>query len=166
MPRYLVVGSSPLARGTQPLRGPRAGRGRFIPARAGNTRLPQEPGSPSAVHPRSRGEHRLQTAERYSIHGSSPLARGTRLAQRGRGRVQRFIPARAGNTRRISRWRLRSTVHPRSRGEHLSSSVAASGGCGSSPLARGTRVALVQSVLPGRFIPARAGNTGGTTWQP
>jgi len=73
-----AFGSSPLARGTllrhrRPLR-----RGRFIPARAGNTAAASAPAAPGAVHPRSRGEHGRPV--------QVPLAGG------------RFIPARAGNT--------------------------------------------------------------------
>ena len=93
-------GSSPLARGT-PTHSPRARRClRFIPARAGNT----VPGAPcacrSAVHPRSRGEHEALTVRPRPDAGSSPLARGTPGPRRPPCSSRRFIPARAGNTRR------------------------------------------------------------------
>jgi len=95
----LLDGSSPRERGTRRPAAPNAPRLRFIPARAGNTKVPFQCGSHRAVHPRASGEHvswhRIATAAR----GSSPRERGTLM---GDGRVisvSRFIPARAGNTR-------------------------------------------------------------------
>ena len=52
------------------------------------------------------------------------------------------------------------TAHPRSRGEHISSSPIDTVIDGSSPLARGTRQDAVRESLRYRLIPARAGNTG------
>ena len=131
-------GSSPLARGTR-IRRRRAGREeRFIPARAGNTSQPAADRPVRAVHPRSRGEHPSNTAWIDLCGGSSPLARGTPLTNERRPGDCRFIPARAGNTCRCDAGEQPPTVHPRSRGEHVS---AAAGGYlinGSSPLARGT----------------------------
>ena len=70
----------------------------------------------------------------------------------------RFIPARAGNTSRWPSMRSRHTVHPRACGEHGRKLQEAGSGYGSSPRVRGTRyVRLLFD--PGRFIPARAGNT-------
>ena len=132
-------GSSPLARGTHrdPHQPPR--RGRFIPARAGNTCPPPLPRRAVAVHPRSRGEHCVETSRTSASAGSSPLARGTLERPVRAACLSRFIPARAGNTGPGGRGRRRRAVHPRSRGEHLG---------GRPPGAAG-----------GRFIPARAGNT-------
>ena len=97
--------------------------------------------------------------------GSSPLARGT-LIPCGLHRLHlRFIPARAGNTERRDRSYRRFAVHPRSRGEHRTSSGCSTPSRGSSPLARGTPTGwgTLLSGRPqppaGRFIPARAGNT-------
>ena len=53
-------GSSPLARGTRLPRAHERPSPRFIPARAGNTSRRSRPPSPTAVHPRSRGEHVFQ----------------------------------------------------------------------------------------------------------
>ena len=155
----LLPGSSPLARGTPRRDRARLGPARFIPARAGNTsHVPaREPHPP--VHPRSRGEHFEKSCRAGDMGGSSPLARGTRLRPRRLSDLQRFIPARAGNTRR-SRSRPRSrTVHPRSRGEHSRELASGDLTNGSSPLARGTRRLRGPGAHLIRFIPARAGNT-------
>ncbi len=73
--------------------------------------------------------------------------------------MPRFIPAGAGNTAPLplpySNW----PVHPRWRGEHMSSAERLSRRRGSSPLARGTRQAVGQFSIKQRFIPAGAGNT-------
>ena len=137
--RTIMGGSSPLARGTRGWRRRGERPARFIPARAGNTRGCGTAARCAAVHPRSRGEHNLRMAPVYTVHGSSPLARGTRL-DRGRDLVwPRFIPARAGNTPRMVASTAARPVHPRSRGEHEEDQR--DGG------------------QHHRFIPARAGNT-------
>ena len=155
-------GSSPLARGTPGRARGGAARGRFIPARAGNTCSSLIARSSRPVHPRSRGEHPAIVPPVPNICGSSPLARGTLIREHGRHLVHRFIPARAGNTVVGSRVRCSATVHPRSRGEHLSSVSASAAARGSSPLARGTRHLFLRQLQFRRFIPARAGNTRGT----
>ena len=152
-------GSSPLARGTPDAQVAAAAVSRFIPARAGNT-FPQ-PTCPASgtVHPRSRGEHRQQSAGASGFSGSSPLARGT-LNDVHQSRVTlRFIPARAGNTTGHRQPASAYPVHPRSRGEHVDVGPRGPSGAGSSPLARGTRVLLGITFGDVRFIPARAGNT-------
>ena len=94
----LILGSSPLARGTPPTATPAAGRFRFIPARAGNTPHASSPVRTTSVHPRSRGEHELPLFNGPEDDGSSPLARGTPWRCSRDRRSRRFIPARAGNT--------------------------------------------------------------------
>ena len=91
-------GLSPLARGTL---GQRPGWHpifRFIPAGAGNTVLTAVAVRPIAVYPRWRGEHIPQQITVPETRGLSPLARGTLHANAEAGRVNRFIPAGAGNT--------------------------------------------------------------------
>ena len=162
-------GPSPLARGTHPDNWWDGTLTRFIPARAGNTSAPAAKWPAPTVHPRSRGEHILGDTDSEEPDGSSPLARGTHVhCRRGsevrrepythpvvpirasvpRGgcgppdsRPPRFIPARAGNTGTGSPRRWPRPVHPRSRGEHSTSTLTS-----------GRRL---------RFIPARAGNTAG-----
>ena len=113
----------------------------------------------TTVHPRSRGEHNPTSSCSSARYGSSPLARGTRSRRVWRGRCQRFIPARAGNTI-MSVWPIASSsVHPRSRGEHVVARTAPARTSGSSPLARGTLAVTLDNLSGQRFIPARAGNT-------
>ena len=87
----------------------------------------------------------------------------------------RFIPAHAGNTKRLFRrlshftvyphtsWsgveNRRRAVYPRSRGEHLRHHVQTMVQNGLSPLTRGTRGLPAARVSRQRFIPAHAGNT-------
>ena len=158
--RYGVsVGSSPLARGTQQLPVRRDLDERFIPARAGNTnRRPAQPAA-SSVHPRSRGEHCPCRGPARRRLGSSPLARGTHPRPPAQPPRPRFIPARAGNTAYRAVCELRSSVHPRSRGEHRRLTPRPLSLRGSSPLARGTRETTTRRRRHQRFIPARAGNT-------
>ena len=156
-------GSSPHARGTPhgcefglPIR-------RFIPARAGNTTRHGSGYAISSVHPRTRGEHTRRIGPGVLAPGSSPHARGTRLGIERRHISRRFIPARAGNTRRSQRKRTKPAVHPRTRGEHLRIRIEPCQSPGSSPHARGTlRVGWSCWHLK-RFIPARAGNTFDST---
>ena len=111
-------GSSPLARGTLERRQRGSGPVRFIPARAGNTAASRWGRRSTAVHPRSRGEHILVALMSPPHPGSSPLARGTLCHSQNQPMLNRFIPARAGNTRRQAARDACATVHPRSRGEH------------------------------------------------
>ena len=152
-------GSSPLARGTPVHRPGRGPRGRFIPARAGNTRWVRKSDASVTVHPRSRGEHGARTDNPDVPIGSSPLARGTLSCPGDRFEHQRFIPARAGNTRGSTTCAPPAPVHPRSRGEHSRNACVVRAVSGSSPLARGTRFLILAFGFGVRFIPARAGNT-------
>ena len=91
--------------------------------------------------------------------GSSPLARGTRHSAICGEEKHRFIPAGAGNTATVPALLVITPVHPRWRGEHSTKTRAMSYACGSSPLARGTRLSYPAAAAWGRFIPAGAGNT-------
>ena len=73
----LIIGSSPLARGTSPVHDSGDLDGRLIPAHAGNTVPGPSPHRPHGAHPRSRGEHGDFCRFRSFFRGSSPLARGT-----------------------------------------------------------------------------------------
>ena len=114
----LIFGSSPHPRGThdRALR-PRHSR-RFIPAPAGNTSSSTGSNFQPSVHPRTRGEHSDPGGVLRSLSGSSPHPRGTRMQQPWPHPHWRFIPAPAGNTIRPAPLPMRSSVHPRTRGEH------------------------------------------------
>ncbi len=70
-------GLSPLARGTRERGEIPAGRARFIPAGAGNSRVCSAPCSTNSVYPRWRGELKVAGTPRAVNVGLSPLARGT-----------------------------------------------------------------------------------------
>ena len=98
---YVIVGLSPLARGTPHRAGIPRGFWRFIPAGAGNTYQRYQPRFPSPVYPRWRGEHCLYICRSVVVIGLSPLARGTPAHYMGEINAIRFIPAGAGNTLRL-----------------------------------------------------------------
>ncbi len=91
-----------------------------------------------AVHPRARGEREMSIGGIPAATGSSPRARGTGHEARSGHRRRRFIPARAGNGVRVRDPNVTKAVHPRARGERLTT--------------------INDSSIRARFIPARAGN--------
>ena len=159
IPRFRMNGSSPLARGTLLEADTGDVPSRLIPARAGNTSPVSVTLFLSPAHPRSRGEHVIQSLSASKTGGSSPLARGTRDGETQVRRATRLIPARAGNTLHPVVGVLMLEAHPRSRGEHNPGSSSVGLGCGSSPLARGTPRSRPTRCYAIRLIPARAGNT-------
>ena len=94
-----------------------------------------------------------------SLYGSSPRVRGTPVLLGLVPRLDRFIPACAGNTRMRSYSFSHSAVHPRVCGEHNSDGRNPSIPAGSSPRVRGTRSHRGGAASADRFIPACAGNT-------
>ena len=137
--RTLVSGSSPHTRGAPRWESAMPRKARIIPAYAGSTSRRSWPTSPSADHPRIRGEHRLDIPWPQAMQGSSPHTRGAQ------------IHARAGH-RFVS-------DHPRIRGEHSSRKMTQASRAGSSPHTRGAPAdGDVQPVFPG-IIPAYAGST-------
>ncbi|SSG93662.1 Domain of uncharacterised function (DUF2825) [Klebsiella pneumoniae] len=74
------------------------------------------------------------------VTGLSPLARGTLQLDARMNLLTRFIPAGAGNTRRMIDEVKIQAVYPRWRGEHWSSNRIWNIQFGLSPLARGTLV--------------------------
>ena len=157
------VGSSPRGRGTHDTLETVDDPPRFIPARAGNTHNAKGIRHASPVHPRAGGEHVWNATRTAGISGSSPRGRGTRLCDRGRRGVERFIPARAGNTGFGRASHPHRPVHPRAGGEHGGKVQLPDVPYGSSPRGRGTRQPRARGRHPQRFIPARAGNTGWST---
>ena len=155
----LTTGSSPRGRGTPSRYDLTMDVTRFIPARAGNTSTETSATSPCSVHPRAGGEHSYATGTLMPLGGSSPRGRGTPLLLKHPPKIQRFIPARAGNTLRPSPNAKYDAVHPRAGGEHITTARAVVEHDGSSPRGRGTRDGRGGDTVGRRFIPARAGNT-------
>ena len=111
----------------------------------------------------SRGEHTKRSSTGAVFCGSSPLAQGTHENRHHPSPASRLIPARAGNTPPCDSSTRRSPAHPRSRGEHGNRRGTGPANRGSSPLARGTRDAVLDKVPFVRLIPAREGNTSEPT---
>ncbi len=134
----LVVGLSPLARGTLVANCRMFDFFRFIPAGAGNTLMNSQSANNKSVYPRWRGEHMLCDIRVCALFGLSPLARGTHNVITSRLAISRFIPAGAGNTVSLRRETRSAPVYPRWRGEHQEGSGRVQIVRGLSPLARGT----------------------------
>ena len=155
------AGSSPHTRGTLFRRSRHILNRRFIPAYAGNAAATPRPRPARAVHPRIRGERPPgKTVYSFSI-GSSPHTRGTRSAEQSATRLERFIPAYAGNAASPMIFAPGQTVHPRIRGERKDGSDSTAELPGSSPHTRGTHRQQRRAVHLRRFIPAYAGNAAG-----
>ena len=88
---------------------------------------------------KSSGEHLIQARCGRTLSGSSPLERGTLLRTVVQIVSLRFIPARAGNTTLRFTFSGKTTVHPRTSGEHMVHRRAVPVEVGSSPHERGTR---------------------------
>ena len=138
-------GSSPLARGLLDSFAYADTDSRIIPARAGFTISRRVTVHQESDHPRSRGVYEEDLfAWRFEL-GSSPLARGLREHRIHAALELGIIPARAGFTRRTSFSWSSATDHPRSRGVYEPIAIETLGFCGSSPLARGLRIATLRS---------------------
>ena len=159
LPFMVVIGSSPLTRGTLAFDDASYSAARSIPAYAGNSAQGKARNLLRSVHPRLRGELAVVTAQRIVKSGSSPLTRGTRENSSPHEFHGRFIPAYAGNSNHKDASREIKPVHPRLRGELEDFTVTKSGCRGSSPLTRGTLLLDIMFNAIFRFIPAYAGNS-------
>ena len=157
--RRVPAGSSPRVRGTLSTAAVTFCFGRFIPAGAGNTRLPNAGYPRQPVHPRGCGEHHVARGVAQYGDGSSPRVRGTRAIIQFLMQQARFIPAGAGNTEVLGQRIPEYTVHPRGCGEHNEAARIGFKPAGSSPRVRGTPLARCRRIRHRRFIPAGAGNT-------
>ena len=155
-------GSSPHVRGTPCEDDGSVPARRFIPACAGNASRPAAGSRPCAVHPRMRGERQRENDHAPRDDGSSPHARGTLHIVSVDLGGNRFIPACAGNAAHHAHNPSLDSVHPRMRGERTPNGKVSCCETGSSPHARGTRAVIWYAIRQFRFIPACAGNAGGT----
>ena len=115
---------------------------RFIPACAGNSVGRKVAHAIAAVHPRVCGELFQFGVVMRSFYGSSPRVRGTPVGVPPAISLPRFIPACAGNSRRLPLPPSDPSVHPRVCGELRASSSTTKSFAGSSPRVRGTRSAV------------------------
>ena len=131
------AGSSPLTRGKLLAQIAAWLPDRLIPAHAGKTLLRARRAGSRSAHPRSRGENVMDATAFFGSWGSSPLTRGKQWWAHPLASSVGLIPAHAGKTRWASKTALRSTAHPRSRGENCGARGVSDYRPGSSPLTRG-----------------------------
>ncbi len=112
----------------------------------------------STVHPRVCGERLSGADSGNRLLGSSPRVRGTPPRRIQGCPRDRFIPACAGNARRIASSRPGHPVHPRVCEERHGINIGQRPLIGSSPRVRGTLVGGIARRQVERFIPACAGN--------
>ena len=105
-------------RGTPQVSGHTPGRGRIIPAYAGNTFLISLYTISPEDHPRLCGEHQNDRDFPFPDIGSSPLMRGTLSCLLGVCWPFGIIPAYAGNTPAGLQLKNNFEDHPRLCGEH------------------------------------------------
>ena len=161
-----LVGPPPLARGSRAEAGAGDGVHRTTPARAGITCWSPTTSPQLPDHPRSRGDHTPPSTPRSAPTGPPPLARGSRVEDRGALAQNRTTPARAGITSGC-RWRWPPTAdHPRSRGDHCPARPGEARDDGPPPLARGSPRARGRWPSGVRTTPARAGITWPTSRRP
>ena len=109
----------------------------LIPACAGKTRSSEPPRGATGAHPRVCGENKELEFYEPAQLGSSPRVRGKPCLRRPGRRTHRLIPACAGKTLALWRFRASFRAHPRVCGEnHYRVSVDCNRR-GSSPRVRG-----------------------------
>ncbi len=151
-------GLSPQVRGTVITMTQEGHMTRFIPAGAGNRRMPGSRIGVLTVYPRRCGEQ-VQGVAGYSTQdGLSPQVRGTALRGSSTGSRGRFIPAGAGNSVSLDSERQSHPVYPRRCGEQSDTYARFGISGGLSPQVRGTGQSGNPTCREFRFIPAGAGN--------
>ena len=155
----MTAGSPPHTRGTRLWDAFDGGEDRITPAHAGNTRRGKPITPQNQDHPRTRGEHLDEDELVVQELGSPPHTRGTRPDHVRAQPAHGITPAHAGNTFFLKLFLKIRKNHPRTRGEHTPTTIAAPLAIGSPPHTRGTPKASVSSALFGRITPAHAGNT-------
>ncbi len=158
--RSLVCsGSSPRMRGKRARRRVRRGRGRIIPAHAGQTRRYCVWSCADPDHPRACGANAGEHVGGAHAGGSSPRMRGKPLKSNVACVSTRIIPAHAGQTSRESSTSSPASDHPRACGANCVRRGPACLCTGSSPRMRGKRSQSSLVTSSSRIIPAHAGQT-------
>ena len=156
---FVGIGSPLRGQGTPAYRGLGFPALRFTPARAGNTRLRLSRRLLIAVHPCAGREHGDAQVLTVELSGSPLRGQGTLVRRWQHASVERFTPARAGNTRCRSAGIASGSVHPCAGREHRDGEVVRQMHGGSPLRGQGTRICVFSRRLGIRFTPARAGNT-------
>ena len=153
-----IIGSPPLARGTEyPVHIGRAYPG-ITPACAGNRHSSGGRHITSKDHPRLRGEQPQAYSISYFMAGSPPLARGTDFSAKAISAAFGITPACAGNRYHPFTAEQKEKDHPRLRGEQCFWHGRLAAGIGSPPLARGTVIPTALRSSRAGITPACAGN--------
>ena len=156
----LGAGLSPRVRGNRYVGIPERGRGRSIPARAGEPTSTSEASCFSAVYPRACGGTRRNETSIAPRRGLSPRVRGNRGEPAAAVERLRSIPARAGEPSQDRFARGQYRVYPRACGGTSLPSGCTSPRGGLSPRVRGNHHQSPISVEAIGSIPARAGEPG------
>ena len=155
----MLDGSSPRMRGKPVARQYPIGRGRIIPAHAGQTNRPRGIRGQGADHPRACGANSSARRISGASHGSSPRMRGKRVRVLLELGVNRIIPAHAGQTIAPRYQQTMCPDHPRACGANRQKKLPTPRQNGSSPRMRGKlRTRRLSGPSP-RIIPAHAGQT-------
>ena len=149
-------------RGKRARRRVRRGRGRIIPAHAGQTRRYCVWSCADPDHPRACGANGMGRLRSRRRIGSSPRMRGKHLAKNLLPFPARIIPAHAGQTSRESSTSSPASDHPRACGANCVRRGPACLCTGSSPRMRGKRSQSSLVTSSSRIIPAHAGQTSTT----
>ena len=155
---FFILGSPPLARGTDFRPSLSLLLVRITPACAGNSRHICRYPRRRWDHPRLRGEQKTALYTASMSMGSPPLARGTVLFTGQRGSSVGITPACAGNRSTRAAKSPWQRDHPRLRGEQDICEAVFKPSIGSPPLARGTDICEAGLYNHAGITPACAGN--------
>ena len=153
------VGTSPHTRGSQLASSGATVDIGNIPAYAGITSVIGALSMAWWEHPRIRGDHDALSTVRFSVTGTSPHTRGSRLPRGHSALNAGNIPAYAGITRMGCAGEGGGREHPRIRGDHGGGWTSRRWHQGTSPHTRGSLLAALRDLSRVGNIPAYAGIT-------
>ena len=152
-------GLSPRGRGKQQPRHITPPSKRSIPAWAGETKVMLDNWRAATVYPRVGGGNASIDEAHVFLGGLSPRGRGKLFGLKPVPAGQGSIPAWAGETRHLWRYRNQPGVYPRVGGGNTGLGRNGGDADGLSPRGRGKRGGGHRGDMPGRSIPAWAGET-------
>ena len=160
-PSHAPPGLSPRVRGNRLKNWNNRKVQRSIPACAGEPRTRRRPDAQSRVYPRVCGGTPCFLPPSHAPPGLSPRVRGNRLKNWNNRKVQRSIPACAGEPRTRRRPDAQSRVYPRVCGGTATPGITIRPRLGLSPRVRGNLLNHLVSHSKARSIPACAGEPRG-----